>query len=424
MKILQINTFYLYGSTGRIVYDLAQVQERSCMESYVVYGTNTSANDFYSKAQNIYRLQGPFRRKLNILRTRLFEHHGFYNEEETRRLIDISNKVRPDIIHLHNIHNHYVHVGMLFDYIKKHNIPVVWTLHDCWPFTGHCAYFDYANCDKWKTMCHACPSIHDYPPTWFFDKSSRNYKDKRTTFSGVNNLMLVTPSKWLADLTRDSFLNKYPVRVINNGVDTQKFKPLRVNIKNRLGIEGKKMLLAMATTFDRRKGTLYLKQLPGMLNYDEVLVLVGLGKEQLGQFDMPRCIGVGRTTSVEELAAYYATADVFVNPTLEDNFPTTNIEALACGTPVVTFNTGGSIESVLDGESVVCENETIYTSVGAVAPKGDIQALLAAVRKILAKDKSAFRDTCRLKAEERYEKNKQYLKYIELYNEIYAGKIV
>ena len=413
MKVLQINTVYLHGSTGRIVKDLKEVSESNHLEAYAAFGAEIDNGDL-----GIFKMQSILRRRINILRTRIYDHHGFYNEKETRRLIKWMDEIHPDIIHLHNIHNHYVHVGMLFDYIKKHNIPVVWTLHDCWPFTGHCAYFDFANCDKWKTMCHDCPSIHDYPPTWFFDRSSRNFKDKKKAFSGVNNLTLVTPSKWLANLTRDSFLKEFPVRVINNGVDIQKFCPQRETIKRILGIDGKKMLLAMASTFDRRKGTQFLKLLPGMLGDNEVLVLVGLAKEQLEQFEMPRCIGVGRTNSVEELSAYYAAADVFINPTLEDNFPTTNIEALACGTPVVTFNTGGSIESVLDGESVVCENDIIYSSVGAIVPKEDIKAMLIAVRKILMKGKSVFSGACRQKAEKSYDMNKQYMEYINLYNSI------
>ena len=415
LKVLQINTFYLHGSTGRIVKDLKEVSESNHLEAYAAFGPEIDNGD-----NGILKLQTVPRRKWNILRTRLSDHHGFYNEIETDKLIRWMDELKPDIIHLHNIHNHFVHVGRLFDYIKKHNIPVVWTLHDCWSFTGHCAYFDYANCDKWKTMCHDCPSLHDYPPTWFFDRSSRNYKDKKDVFSGVKNLTLVTPSKWLADLTRDSFLKEYPVRVINNGVDAQKFKPHGENIKKQLGIDGKKMLLAMATTFDRRKGTIYLKQLPEMLNDDEVLVLVGLAKEQIEQFNIPKCVGIERTNNVEELATYYAAADVFINPTLEDNFPTTNIEALACGTPVVTFNTGGAVESVLDGESVVTENEIIYSSVGAVVPKSDLEAMLTAIRKIMARGKAEYSVACREKAEERYDKNKQYMKYIELYNEIYA----
>lgn len=408
MKVLQINQTYRNGgSTGRIAYDLLLSQKQNGIDGFVVYGYSDGEEfDAYSLCLQTNTL----RRKANILRTRLFDAHGFYNEHETKVLIKKIDAFKPDIIHLHNIHNHYVNVGMLFDFIKKNDIPVVWTLHDCWSFTGHCAYFDYANCDKWKTLCHDCSSIHEYPPTWFFDRSSRNYKDKKEAFSGVNNLTLVTPSKWLADLTRQSFLKDYSVQVVNNGVDTQLFNPQVKNVKHHLGIEGKKMLLAMATTFDRRKGTQYLKQLPSMLGDDEVLVLVGLAKDQLGQFNMPRCIGIGRTNSVKELAEYYASADVFINPTLEDNFPTTNIEALACGTPVVTFNTGGSVESVLDGDS----------NVGAVVPKGDLQSLLMASRKIMAGGKGAYSKACRKKAETLYDKNKQYMKYIELYNEVYT----
>ena len=171
--------------------------EQKGIESFAAYGPEIDNGD-----HGTLRLQSIPRRKMNILRTRLFDHHGFYNEKETERLIRWMDELKPDVIHLHNIHNHYVHVGRLFEYIKEHNIPVVWTLHDCWPFTGHCAYFDYANCDKWMTMCHECPSIHEYPPTWFLDRTSRNYIDKKNVFCGVKHLTLVTPSKWLSGLTR------------------------------------------------------------------------------------------------------------------------------------------------------------------------------------------------------------------------------
>jgi glycosyltransferase involved in cell wall biosynthesis len=415
MKVLQINTFYLFGSTGRIVWDLKTLAEQKGIESFAAYGPEIDNGD-----KGTLRLQSIPRRKINILRTRLFDHHGFYNEKETERLISWMNEVKPDVIHLHNVHNHYVHVGMLFDFIREHNLPVVWTLHDCWPFTGHCAYFDYADCDKWKTICHDCPSTHEYPPTWFFDKSSRNYKDKKTVFCGVRNLTLVTPSRWLSGLIRESFLSDYPVKVINNGVDLHAFCRQDENVKSRLGVEGKRIILAMATTFDKRKGMQFLKLLPEMLNDDEVLILVGLAKEQLGQFLMPRCIGIGRTNSVEELCAFYSAANVYINPTLEDNFPTTNIEALACGTPVVTFNTGGSVESVLDDESIISDNGITYSSVGAVVPKGDLQAMVDTARHIMVNGKTAYCEACRKKAEMHYDKNKQYMKYIVLYNEIYA----
>ena len=328
MKILQLNTVYKNGgSTGRIVYDLQRIHEQSGIDSYVAYGFNTNNEAI----KNTICLQSFLRRKWNILKCRLFARHGFYNVTETKRLIRYMNEVKPDVIHLHNIHNHYVNVEMLFEYIKKHEIPVVWTLHDCWPFTGWCAYFDYAQCDKWKTGCHHCPSKHDYPFTWFFDRSESNYLKKKVVFCGVKNLTLVTPSRWLADLTRESFLKEYPVEVIYNGADTDVFHPLETDLKNRLGIAGKKMILAIAAKLAKRKGAEYLLQIPAKLRDDEVLVMLGLTEGQVLSLPKEKCIGVTYTNSVQELAEYYSAADVFINPTLEDNFPTTNIEALACG---------------------------------------------------------------------------------------------
>lgn len=404
MRVLQLNQTYRNGgSTGRIVYELLNHQLDAGLDGIVVYGYP----DGEALAPRALCLQrNALRRKLNIMRTRLFDHHGFYNEAETNRILRFLDEFRPDIIHLHNIHNHYVHVGRLFQYIKEHDIPVVWTLHDCWSFTGHCAYFDYANCNKWKTVCHDCPSLKEYPPTWFLDKSTRNYHDKKAAFCGVNNMVLVTPSQWLADLVGESFMKDYPVQVINNGIDVSVFRPNGNQVKQKLGIEGKKMILAMATVFDRRKGTDFLRCLPSMLNENEVLVLVGLSDQQQKIFTQDHCIGLGRTNSVEELAGYYSAADVFVNPTLEDNFPTTNLEALACGTPVVTFKTGGSPESIDE-------------RVGRVVAKGDLPGLLESVREVLAKGKESFSTHCIEKARKFYNKDIQYDQYIMLYKNIY-----
>lgn len=404
MKVLQINQTYRNGgSTGRIAYELLCHQLNAGMDGFVVYGySDGEAPDSHALCLQ----RNTLRRKFNILRTRLFDHHGFYNETETKRVLQFLDDYRPDIIHLHNIHNHYIHVGRLFHYIKENDIPVVWTLHDCWPFTGHCAYFDYANCDKWKTVCRDCPSLKEYPPTWLFGRTTRNYNDKKAAFCGVNHMVLVTPSQWLADIAGKSFMNEYSIRVINNGVDVSAFCPKDSKIKRELGIEGKKMILAMATIFDRRKGVDYLNRLPSMLDDNEVLVLVGLSKEQKKTFAQDKCIGLGRTHSVEELADYYSAADVFINPTLEDNFPTTNLEALACGTPVVTFKTGGSPESI---------DETV----GRVVEKGNLNGLLKSIREVLSIGKDAFISHCVEKARCCYNKDIQYLKYIELYKEVY-----
>lgn len=402
MKILQLNTVYKNGgSTGRICHDLQHIHIQNGFESYVAYGYKTSD----SNCTDTICLQGWWRRKWNILKTRLFAQHGFYNVTETKRLIEYINQIKPDIIHLHNIHNHYVHVGMLFNFIKQNKIPVVWTLHDCWSFTGWCAYFDYVHCEKWKNECHHCPCKHDYPFTWFLDKSKSNYYKKRKIFNEVDNLILISPSQWLADLTRMSFLKGYPVKVINNGVDTNVFYPIISDLKKRLGIIGKRMILAIAAQLAKRKGAEYLLKIPERLNDNEILVLLGLTSKQIKSLPKDKCIGIAYTNSVQELAEYYSATDVFINPTLEDNFPTTNVEALACGTPIVTFRTGGSVE-------VIDENT------GLIVEQGDLNGLLDATRLILDRGKDLYSVHCREKAVRLYDKEKQYLKYIDLYKSI------
>ena len=299
MKIIQINaTFRNGGSTGRIAYDLMLLQICEGFEAYAAYGYETGAEHI----DNTICLQGSWQRKFNILRTRLFDHHGFYNEAETRKLIRWMDEIHPDIIHLHNIHNHYVNVKMLFDYIKKKNIPVVWTLHDCWTMTGHCSHFDYAKCDKWKTECHSCKLLKEYPPTWFFDKSRQNYRDKKQCFTGVEKLIVVSPSEWLAGIVRQSYLREYDVRVINNGVDTSVFDPDACNsdidVKSKLGIQGKKMILALMSVWQKNKGTEYISKLADFLNNDEVLVVVGLKPNQMDNLPQRNCIGISRTNTV------------------------------------------------------------------------------------------------------------------------------
>lgn len=323
---------------------------------------------------------------------------------------------------MHNIHNHYVNVRMLLEYIAERQIPCVLTMHDCWTFTGHCAYFDYSGCERWKTGCHHCPNLKAYPKTFaLIDPSSWNYEHKRNLFEPLN-ITFVSPSQWLCELQKQSFLKDKPCKVINNGVDTTIFKPIKSDVRIQYGIGNRKMIFAVAAGLSKRKGSDYLLQLPTLLNDDEVLVIVGLSKKQIRLLpNTKKIIGIQRTKTADELVGLYSEADVFINPTLEDNFPTTNIEALACGTPVVTFNTGGSIECVLDDEIIVSNSgDIIKTKVGAVVPQKDINALLNVAREICLEGKSKYQEKCREKAVKRYNKVMQYKKYIELYNNIYS----
>lgn len=409
MRVLQINTFYLYGSTGRIMYDLKKVMETNGIQSYAAFGHGY--NPTAEEQDTVYRIVSDCGLLISKFWTKTTGHHGFNNKSETKRLLKWIDEVKPDIIHMHNIHNHYLNIRILLEYIAEKHIPCVLTMHDCWTFTGHCAYFDYSGCNKWKTGCEHCPSLRDYPKTFApIDPSSWNYKMKKKLFAPLN-ITFVSPSQWLCDLQRLSFLKDKLSVVINNGVDTEVFRPIKSNVREEYGIGNRKMILAVAGGLAPRKGREYLLKLPTLLHDDEVLVLVGLQKGQDALLpNTPKVIGINRTKTSDELVGLYSEADIFINPTLEDNFPTTNIEALACGTPIVAFSSGGS-------------TEVITSSTGIAVEPRDMDGLLSAIREVLAKGKSHYTNACRKKAVTDYNKDVQYGKYIELYNKIITHKI-
>lgn len=401
MRILQINhTYQNGGSTGRITKALSTVMLKHGITPFVAYGYNTDNTD----DDGTLCLQGFWRRKWNILRCRIGARHGFYNETETNRLIAFIQEVKPDIIHLHNIHGHYVHVDRLMAYIKQHHIPVVWTLHDCWSFTGWCASGP-AHCNKWQTHCDDCKMGREYPYCWFSTHASSNFDKKKSAFTGIEDLTIVTPSSWLSTLVKQSFLKDYPVRVINNGIDLQLFKPASSNIRQQLGIGQQKIILACMGQFIKRKGSEDLEILTKMLADDELLIIVGVPAHQQRLLFLQHCLGLPHTDSIDQLAELYSEASVFINPTYEDNFPTTNIEALACGTPVVTYDTGGSIEAI--------DQQT-----GAVVPQGDVKSMLTEARRLINSDQQRLTQLCRARAADLFDMNKQFEQYIDLYSQI------
>jgi glycosyltransferase involved in cell wall biosynthesis len=340
MKVLQINSVCGIGSTGRIATDIHNILIEQGHESYIAYGRDLPKN-----CNSVIRIGTKIDNYTHVAKTRLFDKHGFGSKWATIEFIKKIKEFDPDIIHLHNIHGYYIHVDILFNYLKEANKPVIWTLHDCWAFTGHCAYFDYIGCKKWQIGCNSCPEKNAYPSSIILDNSNKNFKIKKKLFTGVDNLTIVTPSQWLANLVDKSFLNEYAIKVINNGIDLSKFRPFSRDFRSKYKLKDKFIILGVANVWDRRKGLRYFVELAEKLSKDEVIVLVGLTEKQINQIPK-NVIGIRRTNSVEELVDIYSTADLFVNATLEDNFPTTNIEALACGTPVITFNTGGSPESI------------------------------------------------------------------------------
>ena len=411
MKILQVNTVIRSGSVGRITADLYETIKASGNEARVAVGREPFPEDMdgilIGNKSDFYR---------HVMKNFFQGEAGFGSADVTKRFLAWMEKEKPDLIHLHNIHGFYLQVELLFDYIKKRNIPVVWTLHDCWSFTGHCAYYDYAACDKWKEGCNNC--IHHakvYPYALFKDNSIDAYKRKRTAFCGVKNLTIVTPSHWLKGQVEQSCLKEYPVKVIPNGINLDVFCPQEMKVKEAAPAEGecnsaqkkdKKIVLGVANIWEHRKGLSYFEKLANDLSDEYQIQLIGVSKKQKKELDKKykgKIKAIMRTSSVEELADAYRNADVFVNATLEDNFPTTNLEALACGTPVVTYATGGSGESVTE-------------KTGIVVQRANYQALLLAVVKACV-DGAFDSAECRKRAEE-YDKHKRYEEYLKLYREI------
>lgn len=341
MKYLFINSLAGSCSTGKIVTETCrelQGQGHQCVAAYGRWKANCDDIETYKIGTSFdYRLHG--------LETRLFDRHGFGSKSATKKFLKWVDEYNPDVIWLHNIHGYYINVEMLFEYLKKSDKKVYWTLHDCWSFTGHCAYFTYAKCDKWKTGCSECKQKSRYPQSILIDNSKQNYERKRKAFCGVKDMTLITPSQWLADLVKESFLKEYPVKVIKNKIDTNVFKPTESDFRERYGLEDKKILLGVASTWDERKGLQDYLKLSQMLPDKYRIVLVGLNKKQMKNLP-DNVLGLPRTESAKQLAEIYTAADIFVNLSYEENYPTVNLEAQACGTPVIAYDVGGTRETL------------------------------------------------------------------------------
>ncbi len=401
MKVMQINTVCGSGSVGRITVDLIHALEAEGNAGMAAFGRREAP-----QGVNACKFGTSLDMGIHVLHTFFKGEHGFASRKQTGRLLAKIREYDPDVIHLHNIHGFYLDVEQLFAYLKEAGKPVVWTLHDCWSFTGHCAHFDYIGCMKWKTGCESCAQYKNvYPYALFRDNSRENYRRKKAAFTGVPHLTIVTPSRWLSRFVKESYLKEYPVRVIPNGIDLERFHPADRGLKKRLGMEKKFILLGVAGMWEERKGYAYFEGLADRLDESCQIILIGLSKRKLMKLH-PKIHGVMRTDSIEELAEYYSMADVYVNPTLEDTFPTTNLEALACGTPVITFATGGSVESV--------DEET-----GKIVPRGDAEALFRAVLEL---QREPSRRAACLKKAAGYNKEDRFREYLSLYRELWEER--
>lgn len=350
-KLVEINVV-CNGSTGKIMCDIAKEANNNNIETYCFYGRGNP-----NKNVNCNKIGNTFSVYFHVLIARLgFNGRGSYFS--TKKLVKQIKKINPDIIHLHNIHGYYINLKVLFKYLKnEYNGKIIWTLHDCWAFTGHCSYFTLAKCNKWKKRCCNCPQLKSYPKT-IFDTTKKEYNFKKKLFLGLNNVTLVTPSVWLKKLVQESFLKNYNVEVINNGIDLNLFKPIYdKQIYKKYNIpKNKKILLGVANIWEERKGLKDIYKLADMISSEYQIVIVG---NLLKNEKKSNIIYIDRTDNSEELVKLYTIAYYVLNFTYEDNYPTINLESIACHTPVITYNTGGCAEQLTKDSGMIFEPSKI-----------------------------------------------------------------
>ena len=405
MKLLQINPVVRENtSTGKIMRELGELAQAAGWESYIAY--SRARDGVPQHSSQLIPVGGRLDLLVHWLATRLFDAHGLASKQATRQLIRRIREIDPDIVHIHNVHGYFLNYPLLLSYLAERGKPVVWTVHDCWLFTGHCYHYAAAGCDKWQTQCYDCPQKRAFPKSCLLDRSRRNFEQKRHALTAVPNLTLVTVSDWMRREVAKSFLMEVPCRVIHNGIDLVVFQPRTEDgIQERYSINAKNYILAVASIWLSEKGIEDLVRLAGLLAPDEGLVIVGrIAEEQKASFPA-NVTFIPRTENAVALAALYSEALALVNPTWQDNYPTVNLEAIACGTPVVTYRTGGSVESVTEQAGFVVEH-------------GDVEGLAACIREIRTLGKEHYSETCREYARQHFDKKERFEDYIRLYESL------
>ena len=390
MRVLQISANWGLGGPGGVEKDIYYTLVNNGHECVIAYGRGSVPEDI-----NSYKIGSKLNSYRHYAKATLFDDMGFASSKETKRLVSYIDDLKPDVIQLHNLLGYYINIEVLFNYLCCSGIPVVWTVHDCWLITGHCINFDRISCEKWKTCCHSCPLVRDYPKS-LIDRSRRNYEKKKNILGKVKNITYVTPSIWLSNILKESFLSNQHIITIQNGIDLDMFRPKKSKLREMLKLEGKKVILFVASVWNDMKGLGIIKQLSRIVSSEYILVVIG---EHSDNIVGDNVLSFRRTDDIEKLVEWYSTADVFVNPTLGDNFPTVNIEALACGTPVVTNMTGGSPEIVGDDCGRICKSRTP-------------EELYQRIRECEKADISE--EICRKRAKT-FDRNITFNRYIELY---------
>lgn len=390
MNVVQINVTCGAGSTGKICVSVSALLNKNGISNSILYSIGRSG------CSNGFKISHDIYLKIQALHSRILGNYGFNSYWGTKRIIRLLDQLKPDIVHLHNLHSHNCNVGELLEYLRRRHLKIFWTFHDCWAFTAYCPHYTMAKCDCWKTECHDCCQRKYY--SWLFDRSRYLYQKKKEAMKGLD-LTIITPSQWLASQVKMSFLKDYPVKVINNGIDLDVFKPTESDFRKRNGLVEKKVVLGVAFGWGIRKGLDVFIELSKRLPDDYRIVLVGTD-QSVDALLSANIMSIHRTQNQKELAEIYTAADVFANPTREDSLPTVNMESIACGTPVVTFKTGGSPE-ILDA---FC---------GSVVPCDDVDAMEMEIKRI-CEEKPFSKEGCMNRAKS-FDMNKRFEDYVNLY---------
>ena len=392
MKVVQINATCGIGSTGKICYGISRVMTAENIENYILCSRSNGYPLGIACSDSRYI-------RFQALRAKILGNYGFNSKGATCKMIAELENIQPDLVHLHNIHGHDCDLKMLFSWFRRNHVRLLWTFHDCWTFTGYCTYFDMVRCEKWKHMCFNCPQRK--ASSWFFDRSRQLFQAKKKLLEDLD-LTIITPSRWLADMVGMSFLKVYPVQVIYNGIDLNVFRPRRGDFRKKYSLENKKVVLGVAFGWGARKGLDVFVALAERLPEDYKIVLIGTDAET-NKLLPDNILSIQRTQNQQELAEIYTAADVLANPTREEVLGLVNIEALACGTPGVTFESGGSPE---------CYD----ASCGAVVPCDDVDAMEREILRICT-ERPYSEAACIRRARE-FDQDKRFKEYVELYERV------
>lgn len=403
ITLLQINVDANNGSNGSIARDIGSIALSKGWKSYIAYGRRHIPCD-----SELIRIGNDFDVKLHGLLTRLFDLHGLGSILATKRFLRKVDRIKPDIIHLHNIHGYFLNYNILFKYLIKHQIPVVWTFHDCWPFTGHCGYFEKYGCTKWKSECKSCPGYKDYPRSAFFDLSRFQYALKKQLFTSLDTIHVTTVSAWLKGLTEQSYFSKYPIHVVYDGIDTESFVYRNSDLRTLYHIEDKIVLMSAAANWTAQKGWNDYIELSKILPDDCIIMLLGVTDEQSKNLPS-NIIPVARVEGKDKLAEYYSMADILLNLSYQETFGMTTAEAMSCGTPGISYN------------RTACP-ELITSETGIVVEAGDMDAIIAAIKTIQSNGKDFYREACRQRVLDNFDFKKVNRKFFDIYQDIIKSK--